>query len=141
VKPPGGWLALLPSALLVIVAGHQIRLARVEGMSPWLGGGFGMFSTFDGWSHRHLRAYALRSGVRRELEIPEALRDEVAEALALPSDAQLTRIAEALAHTPSPDEGPLEAVVVQVFRPRLDPETLQPSGELVRGIEFRPTQP
>ena len=110
-------------------------------MSPWVGGGFGMFSSFDGWSHRHLRAYAIRPGVRRELEIPVALWPEVAAALALPSEGNLSRVARGLVDAPSPDEGPLEAVVVQVFRPRLDPATLQPSGELVRGIDFRPPAP
>jgi hypothetical protein len=110
-------------------------------MSPWLGGGFGMFSSFDGWSHRHLRAFAERPGVRRELSIPEALRPDVAATLALPSDGNLRRIAEALVAAPSPDEGPLDAIVVQVFRPRLDPETLQPTGELVRGLDFRPSTP
>jgi hypothetical protein len=110
-------------------------------MSPWLGGGFGMFSSFDGWSHRHIRVYAVRPGVRRQLEIPEALRPEVAAALALPTDERLARVARGLQRAPSPDAGPLEAIVVQVVRPRLDPETLQPTGEIVRGIDFRPEAP
>jgi hypothetical protein len=114
---------------------------HADGLSPWLGGGFGMFSSFDGWSHRYLRAYAVREGVRRELEIPAALRPEVAAALALPSDARLRGLAEALVDAPSPDEGALEAIALQVFRPRLDPETLQPSGELVRGLDLRLREP
>jgi hypothetical protein len=125
----------------VAVALHQIWLAQASGMSPWLGGGFGMFSSFDGWSHRHLRAYAVRPGVRRELVVPERLYPEVTAALALPTDAYLERVAEELVDEPTPDEGALEMIVVQVFRPRLDPVTLQPSGELVHGIDFRPPAP
>lgn len=110
-------------------------------MSPWLGGGFGMFSTLDGWSQRHLRGYVVRGGVRREVELPRELRGQVNHALALPDEPRLRRLAERFAALPSPDEGPLEAVEVQVFRLRVDAETLQPSGELVRGYTLRERAP
>jgi hypothetical protein len=43
----GGWPALLPVSLLVVVAGAQVTLATTAGLSPWKGGGFGMFATTD----------------------------------------------------------------------------------------------
>jgi hypothetical protein len=140
-RPPGGWLALLPAALLVAVACHQLWRVRADGMSPWLGGGFGMFSTLDSWSQRHLRAWVVREGVRRQVEIPRELRDDVDRAVALPQESRLRRLAERFAALPSPDEGALEAVEVQVFRLRVDAETLQPSGELVRGYTLRERAP
>jgi hypothetical protein len=140
-RPPGGWLSLAPVLLLVAVACHQLWRVHADGMSPWLGGGFGMFSTLDGWSHRHLRGYVVRGGVRREVEVPRELGAEVKRALALPDERRLHRLAERFAALPSPDEGPLEAVDVLVFRLRVDAETLQPSGELVRGYTLREPRP
>ena len=41
------WRSWLPVALLLVVAGVQVALVKTEGLSPWKGGGFGMFSTTD----------------------------------------------------------------------------------------------
>jgi len=131
------WCELLPALLLVAVALHQIFLARTEALSPWSGGGFGMFSTTDGWGARHLHAFALRPGLRRELELPEELIDPVRRALALPTEPRLRALAGTLATLPTPDQGPLEAIEIQVFARRYDPVTLAPSGELLRGVVVR----
>jgi hypothetical protein len=131
------WLEPLPALLLVVVALHQLWLARTDALSAWSGGGFGMFSTTDGWGARHLHAYALRPGLRRELALPEELLEPVRRALASPSDARLRTLAEALAALPTPDQGPLEAIELQVFARRYDPVTLAPSGELLRGLVVR----
>lgn len=40
-----GLLSLIPAILLSIVAAAQVRLTRTEQLTPWKGGGFGMFST------------------------------------------------------------------------------------------------
>jgi len=96
-----------------------------------------MFSTTDGWGARHLHAYALRPGLRRELALPDELLEPVRRALAAPTEARLRALAEALAEQPSPDQGPLEAIELQVFARRYDPATLAPSGELLRGLVVR----
>ena len=74
----------LPITLLVIVAAIQVALVRGAGLSPWSGGGFGMFSTLDHGSRRHLHAFIVRPGLRREVLPPAALADEVKRALTLP---------------------------------------------------------
>jgi hypothetical protein len=128
-------LGLAPALLLVLVALHQLWLAHTQELSPWSGGGFGMFSTTDAGRARHLHAFVLRPGLVREVEPPSEAGPLVLRALTLPSDARLRALARELAQLPTPDYGPPSGVRLQVWRTRYDPGTLAPRGELVRGIE------
>jgi hypothetical protein len=127
----------IPIALLFGIACTQIWLAHTAGLSPWVGGGFGMFTTTDGdgSGNRHLHVFAVRAGRRRELFIPPPLRDQANRALMFPSKAALRTLARALAIALRPEEGPLEAIVTQVWTTRFDTETLAPSGVLLRSLE------
>jgi hypothetical protein len=125
----------LPSLLLVIVALHQIWLARTEALSPWSGGGFGMFSTTDAGPTRHLHALLVRPGLLRSVVPPPELEGLTRRALALPSESHLRDLALALADTPTPDPGPATAVRVQVWHVQHEPHTLAPRGRLLRAIE------
>jgi hypothetical protein len=127
---PRWWYA--PVVLLIGVACHQVWLTRSVALTPWSGGGFGMFSTIDGWGNRHIQVFAIRSGVRRELEVPPALREETRRARALPSKANLRVLATALADAPTPDVGPLEAIEIQVWSTTYDPVTLAPTRAVLR---------
>lgn len=133
-------LAPLPAVLLVAVAGAQIALAHTASLSPWSGGGFGMFSSTDTWARRHLHAWAIRPGLRTELDVPEELAEEERRALALPDGPQLRALAARLAaierEQGDPDAAPLEAVALQVWRVRYDAETLAPSGEMLAAVEI-----
>ena len=129
-----GMLRLLPCLLLVLVAVVQLWLAHTADLTPWSGGGFGMFSTLDSRGGRHLHAYAIRPGIRRELVIPYALQEMESRVLALPSDANLRRLARELARIPVPDEGPVREISIQVWATRYSPETLQPHRFLLRGL-------
>ncbi len=129
--------AALPVLLLVGVAASQLTLAHREALSPWSGGGFGMFSTLDHRSRRHVHAFVLRPGLRREVALPATLRRDLLRALTLPTESRLRRIAVALAETPTPDHGPATAVQVQVWSTRFDPETLTPSGHILRELVHR----
>ena len=134
VRPGERAVRALPIALLIVVALVQIVLARSEALSPWSGGGFGMFSTLDHGSQRHLHAFVLRPGMRREVVLPSSLAEEVARALALPTEARLEDIARVLALTPTPDHGPVSAVQTQVWHTHFDPETLTPSSRILREL-------
>jgi hypothetical protein len=123
----------LPIELLIIVAVCQIVLAHGAALSPWSGGGFGMFSTLDHGSRRHLHAFIVRPGLRREVLPPPALAEEVKRALTLPSDARLGALARALAEIPTPDQG-AAAVQVQVWHTRFDSETLTPTSHILREL-------
>ena len=93
-----------------------------------------MFSTVDGWGNRYLQAFAIRPGIRRELEIPPALQEMTRRVRAFPSEARLRALATALVDTPTPDVGPLEAIEIQVWSTDYDPVTLAPSGSLLRWL-------
>jgi hypothetical protein len=119
----------------VAVALHQLWLVTRFDLSAWCGGGFGMFSTTDGWGTRHLHAYALGPAFRTGLEPPPALEHDVEQALALPTEGRLRRLALALAaHAPHDLEAP-DTVRIEVFARRYDPETLAPSGVLLRSLD------
>ena len=64
--PRRRWLWFLPSALLILVAVNQVWLAYSEDLSPWKGGGFGMFASTDTSGARHLHPWSSGpgSGVR-----------------------------------------------------------------------------
>ncbi len=134
------WFWYLPSLLLLIVAGNQLRLVATAALSPWWGGGFGMFATADAWATRHLHIFAIRSGVRRELAIPPSLRKEAERALTLPSDARLQVFARPFIDVPTPDEGSLEAIELQVWATQFDPDTLAPSSAPIRFFTVRPDE-
>ena len=95
-----------------------------------------MFSSVDAGDARHLHAFVLRPGLLREIQTPEELRDLARRVRTLPSDANLRAFASEIARRPTPDHGAASAVRVQVFGRRYDPETLAPSGRLVRAIEI-----
>jgi hypothetical protein len=128
-------LRYLPAALLVATALTQIRLARSAGLSPWLGGGFGMFSTTDTWSRRHLHLWARSPGVRREVDVPPELARLVRRALALPTPAHLRALALAAAGEATAMDEPIEAVDIEVWAPRFDRDTLAPSSVLLAALE------
>ncbi len=87
-------LPLVAPALLSLVALGQIALTRVEGLTPWKGGGFGMFSTIDSTSARLLRLELRTDQGLVSVALPPAVRQPASELRAMPSQARL----EALAH-------------------------------------------
>jgi hypothetical protein len=126
-------LRALPALLLVCVAITQAIAATRGPLSPWLGGGFGMFSTADSPTRRHLHAVALRPGLRQDVEIPEALERDLRKALGLPSAGRLRALARELEaieiEQGDPHAAPLDAISIVVYRLRFDRDTLAPSGE------------
>jgi hypothetical protein len=129
-------LARLPTLLLVAVALFQLWLAHTEHLSAWSGGGFGMFSTADVWARRHLHAFEMAPGIRRELEVPEELREALRGALVLPSESRLRDFALQLAAATQPGDEPRDEVSVIVYAPRFDRRTLAPSAEPLRAVRF-----
>lgn len=131
----GTWLRAAPAALLVVVASVQIGLARALDLSAWAGGGFGMFSTTDSASARHLHVHALWPGVEVEVPPPRELADLELRVRLLPTDGNLRQLGRAVART-LPDADPPYAMRVALWRRHYDPETLEPRSELLRELEI-----
>lgn len=126
----------LPAALLTLVATNQLRLAATEGLSPWSGGGFGMFSSTDSPGQRHLHAFVQNAGIRREVALPADLAETVRRATTLPSRRRLSGLAAELAELESRGSVRWDEIDLQVWAIDHDPRTLVPRGRLVRIERF-----
>jgi len=126
----------LPAALLTLVATNQLRLAATEGLSPWSGGGFGMFSSTDSPGQRHLHAFVQNAGIRREVALPADLAETVRRATTLPSRRRLSSLAAELAELESGGSVRWDEIDLQVWAIDHDPRTLVPRGRLVRIERF-----
>lgn len=93
----GKAVALVPAIVLAAVAVGQMVVARTSDLSPWKGGGFGMFSTIDSPGARVLRAFLVRGGEEIPVRVPGALRELASEVRTHPSQERLDELAESLA--------------------------------------------
>jgi len=125
----------LPALLLCVVALHQIWLAHHAHLSPWNGGGFGMFSSTDVFARRHLHAWLVAPGYRQELEVPRGLDEDMRRVLALPTDARLHELGKRLLAV-YPDASHADALTLTVYATRFDPRTLVPSGVPLRSLRI-----
>ena len=85
-------LPLVPAALLAIVALTQRTLLLTTALTPWMGGGFSMFTTVDGINARHLRCFVTTSAG----EIAIAAPDVPDEVLNFPTKAPLAEVARGI---------------------------------------------
>lgn len=144
-RPRALWL-LVPVLLSVVAVGQHV-LATASTLSPWKGGGFGMFSTVDAPVARFVRAHVVAGGVEYAVDPPPALAARVRIVRAWPRQGNVDDLARRLARLrwtaadfghavptaapvssqePSADEEPpeplaVESVRVAVWRYRFDP--------------------
>jgi hypothetical protein len=121
---------LLPVLCLVCVALNQLRLVAFEQLSPWSGGGFGMFSTTDAATDRHIHVYEITPAWRREVRVPFEFEDTLRRALALPGDAQLENLTAQLIEQGFIARG--SSVEIQVWANRYDSADLRPQSVPIR---------
>jgi hypothetical protein len=82
--------------LLCAVALLQQYGAHRHALSPWKGGGFGMFSTVDSPSARFLRIHLSTSGGEIAVLPPRRLSEQVRQVRAMPTRSRLAPLAEEL---------------------------------------------
>ncbi len=138
VHAPKGrfYLAFLPVTLLVIVALNQIHLAHTVHLSPWKGGGFGMFSSTDGGPNRHLRIFLRGLPSRHEVQVPQPLEDLADRAKELPSDTYLNELSRRIADYYATEFEAMEGVQIQVWRTEFAPQDLEPEYRMIRDFLF-----
>ena len=125
-------LPFIPAVILVIVAVHQIYLAKTVKLSPWKGGGFGMFSSTEYGSSRYVRVFVTAPGRDEELAIPESLLDATQRAAVLPNDELLTRLAEGFALRESRKERAVSQIRIEVWRTEFSTTNLNPQSRKIR---------
>ena len=127
----------LPAVVLAVVAATQIVLTEVQMLSPWKGGGFGMFSTLDARPFRYVRMFVRAPERSEELAVPASLEELAASAEILPSDPQLERLARGVIAREQRRGRPADEVQIDVWRVEFAPGSLAPRDHLLRRYEFR----
>jgi hypothetical protein len=128
------WRASLPTALLLVVAITQIVLAKAAHLSPWKGGGFGMFSTTDGTAFRYVRLFVDAPGRSEELNVTASLEMAAARAQLFPSDRFLKGLGEAAGARELRNGRDAATVRVEVWRVEFSDQPLRGTERRLRSL-------
>jgi hypothetical protein len=127
---------LVPPLLLFVVAVIQIALSRTADLTPWKGGGFGMFATLDHGAYRGIDIVVDAPDRSEALEVPESLETAVARAAAYPADWLMRALGEGVAAREKRHQRPVSRVTLRVWRTDFDRETLHPSERPLRTFVY-----
>jgi len=134
------WRVWLPSTLLVVVAVVQIVLAHTAYLSPWKGGGFGMFASTDGTAGRFVRIYVKAPERSEEVTLQPSFADAASRAKLFPSTWMMTRLANAVAARERRYERDVETVTVQVWRVVYDGNPIRAHEQILRELTVNVAQ-
>lgn len=124
-----------PCVLLCAIAAAQMVLARTAGLSPWKGGGFGMFASVDSVPSRWVRLYVQAAERSEEIALPPSLEDQADRVAAWPHQRALVRLAHAVAARERRHGRPVERVRVEVWRASITP-ALDVTEQLTSDIDI-----
>jgi hypothetical protein len=131
-----------PALLLTVVAICQIVLARTVDLTPWKGGGFGMFATLDHNAYRRLEVVVEGPERSEGLEIPPSLEADAARAAAFPAQWMLRSLAEGVAAREQRYRRSVSRVTISVWRTDFDRTTLRASERPLRVFTYTvPSEP
>ena len=125
----------LPTLLLVAIVVNQLILSNFFSLSPWLGGGYGMFSTTDVGSNRHIHIYAKSEGIIKELIYPKELSDLALRTKSFPTDRNLNKFTRTIAQIE--DDSALKSIEIQVWKSHFKTYSLDPSSKILRSVELK----
>lgn len=131
------WRAVLPVSLLIVVAGIQVMLATTAGLTPWKGGGFGMFSTTDDGGRRYVRIFVSAPERSEEMAVPPSLSDAAKRAASLPGETQLARLAQGVIQRERRYGRAVDAVRIETWRIEYARDTLAATSHLIREYVYR----
>jgi len=120
-----------PAVLLLVVASAQMLLARTSDLSPWKGGGFGMFASVDGSPFRWARIYVFAAERSEEIAIPPSLDDQAQRVATWPHRRALEALARSVIARERRRQQPVETVRVEIWRADVSPD-LDVSETLIR---------
>jgi hypothetical protein len=106
----------LPTILLLTVASVQMILAGRAHLSPWKGGGFGMFASVDGLPFRWVRVYVSAPERSEELAVPPSLEDQAHRVVTWPRQRAMQDLAQAVIARERRHQRPVETVRVEIWR-------------------------
>jgi hypothetical protein len=126
----------LPAALLTITALTQIGLTRTADLTPWKGGGFGMFATLDHGAFRGVDILVDAPDRSEAMEIPPSLETAAARAVACPADWLLRDLAQGVAARERRHRRPVSRITVRVWRVDVDPIVLHATERPLRTFVY-----
>ena len=126
----------VPVILLIAIATSQIALARAFDLTPWKGGGFGMFATLDHAAFRRVDIVVDAPGRSEALEIPPSLQVDVARAASFPAPWLLTKLAEGVAARERRNGRAVARVTLTVWRTAFDRVTLHAADQPLRTFVY-----
>ena len=122
--------------MLTAVASVQVVLTRTAGLSPWKGGGFGMFATTDGLAFRHVRLRVDAPGRSEQLVVSPSLQESAARASLFPSDGRLTALGHAVAARERRHGQPVATVRIDVTKVDFEGEPLVATERTLRRFVY-----
>jgi hypothetical protein len=126
----------VPPAVLIVVAIVQIGLVRTADLTPWKGGGFGMFSTLDHGAYRGIDVVVDARDRSETLEIPPSLETAASRAANCPVDGLLRALADNVAARERRYQRPVSQVTLTVWRAEFDRETLRATERPLRKFVY-----
>lgn len=122
-----------PAAVLIVVALTQMVLARTADLSPWKGGGFGMFASVDGVPFRWVRLYVSAPERSEEIVVPPSIDDQAHRVVTWPHRRAIEGLARAVIAREQRQQRPVDSVRVEIWRADVS-RALDVSERLVREI-------
>ena len=130
-----------PIILFVVIAAHHYYWVHHAHLSPWLGGGYGMFSTTDYGPTRYIRVYALQDNIIQEqIEIPERLTMLARKTRGLPDDNNVRSLALEIENYLNAHQHGYPLIRVEVWTSQYDTETLRPTYQKLNMIDYKSSQ-
>ena len=127
----------VPAAVLAGVAVVQIVLAATLHLSPWKGGGFGMFSTLDHGAYRGVDILIEAPERSESQHVPPSLEEIAARAANCPAEWLLRELAAGVVARERRYERPVSRVTLTVWRTRFDPSSLAASEVPLRTFVYQ----
>src|SRR5262245_21941365 len=134
---PARWSALVAPILLVLTAAIQMLLVQYGGLSPWKGGGFGMFATLDHTPFRGVDIVVEAPDRSESIEIAPSLEFAGARAVTFPSAAPLKRLARAVVARERRQSRPVDTVKLTVWRQEFNSVTLHSAERYLRSYVYQ----
>ena len=125
------FLPYVPAILLCVVAIVQVQLSRTRSLSPWKGGGFGMFSTNDD-EYRRIEVWVEGPEGEREIDVSRDLR--VMQVAAYPTADRLRSMGRRIGEVQRDRGAEVDRVRVVASRTDFDPTDLRPERLLIREV-------
>jgi hypothetical protein len=126
----------LPAVLLVLVACGQLVLARTGNLTPWKGGGFGMFSTLDHGAFRRVAIVVDAPDRSETIDVPDSLEETAARVVNFPSDWLIRKLAAGVVARERRYNRPVSRVTITVWRTAFNPVSLHAEERTLRTATF-----